>query len=145
MMEALFNILIFPGFLFLVIFSFLAEFLDRKLHARLQNRVGPPWYQPVADFIKLLAKEDIVPQDANPTMFKLVPMFALTAVISSIFYIPLWGKDALFSFKGDVIVVLYLLTLPTLSFFIGGWYSTSLFARIGSVRTIIQLFAYEVP
>ncbi len=144
-MEALFNILIFPGFLFLVIFSFLAEFLDRKLHARLQNRVGPPWYQPVADFIKLLAKEDIVPEDANPTMFKLVPMFALTAVISSIFYIPLWGKDALFSFKGDVIVVLYLLTLPTLSFFIGGWYSTSLFARIGSVRTIIQLFAYEVP
>jgi len=44
-----------------------------------------------------------------------------------------------------VILVLYLLTIPTLAFFIGGWYSTSLFSRIGSVRVITQLFAYEIP
>jgi NADH-quinone oxidoreductase subunit H len=42
-------------------------------------------------------------------------------------------------------MVLYLLTIPTLAFFIGGWYSTSLFSRLGSVRCVIQLFAYEVP
>lgn len=145
MLEPLFYILIFPGFVFLIAFSLAAEFIDRKIYARLQNRVGPPWFQPLADFIKLLAKEDIVPAESNPRMFKVAPVFALAASICAFLYIPLWKIDALFSFNGDVIVVLYLLTLPTLAFFIGGWYSTSLYSRIGSVRCLTQLFAYEVP
>jgi NADH-quinone oxidoreductase subunit H len=78
-------------------------------------------------------------------MFRVAPVFALTAAITAFFYIPLWNKQALFSFNGDVIVVLYLLTLPTLAFFIGGWYSTSLYSRLGAVRSLMQLFAYEVP
>jgi len=145
MLGALFYILVFPGFIFLVSFAMCAEFIDRKIYARLQNRVGPPWFQPVADFIKLLAKEDVVPAESSPKMFKVAPIFALAAAITAFFYIPLWNVNALFSFNGDVIVVLYLLTLPTLAFFIGGWYSTSLYSRIGSVRSLTQLFAYEVP
>jgi len=145
MLGTLFYILIFPGFIFLVSFALAAEFIDRKIYARLQNRVGPPWFQPAADFIKLLAKEDVVPDESNPKMFKVAPIFALAAAMSAFFYIPLWKVNALFSFNGDVIVVLYLLTLPTLAFFIGGWYSTSLYSRIGSVRSLTQLFAYEVP
>jgi NADH-quinone oxidoreductase subunit H len=144
-MFAIFSIFIFPGFLFLSIFGLLAEFVDRKICARLQNRIGPPWFQPLADIIKLLGKEDIAPTEANIHMFTLAPLFAITAVVSPIFYIPIWGVNALYSFNGDLIAVLYLLTIPTLAFFIGGWYSTSLYARIGSVRAITQLFAYEVP
>ncbi|MDD4900390.1 MAG: NADH-quinone oxidoreductase subunit H [Candidatus Omnitrophica bacterium] len=145
MFKDLFQILIFPGLTFLVIFSLFAEYFDRKLYARLQNRVGPPWFQPFADILKLLAKEELIPCEANPRMFKLAPLFAFTAAITAFLYIPLWQIKTLFSFNGDVLVVLYLLTIPTLSFFIGGWYSTSLFARIGSVRSMTQLFAYEVP
>lgn len=145
MLKEFFYILIFPGFLFVSLFGLAAEFVDRKLHARLQNRVGPPWFQPLADFIKLLAKEDIVPTQANARMFQLAPLFALTATITSFLYTPLWKAETLFSFSGDIIVVLYLLTVPTLAFFIGGWYSTSLYARLGSVRALMQLFAYEVP
>ena len=144
-MGALFSILIFPGFLFLIVFGLSAQFIDRKAYARLQNRVGPPWFQPLADLIKLLGKENIIPREANARMFKAAPIFALTAAVTAFFYIPLWKAGALFSFDGDIIVVLYLLTIPTLAFFIGGWYSTSLYARIGSVRAIMQLFAYEVP
>ena len=144
-MGALFSLLIFPGLLFVSVFGLMAEFMDRKLYARLQNRVGPPWFQTFADFIKLLAKEDIVPAQANPRMFNLAPLFALTASVTVFLYIPLWKVESLFSFNGDIIMVLYLLTIPTLAFFIGGWYSTSLFARIGSVRAVTQLFAYEVP
>jgi NADH-quinone oxidoreductase subunit H len=144
-MELFFNIFIFPGFLFLFIFGLAAQFIDRKLHARMQNRQGPPWFQPLADFIKLLAKEDSVPSEANPRMFRLAPIVALSAVITAIFYIPTYKTQSLFPFSGDIIVVLYLFTLPTLAIFIGGWYSTSLFARIGSVRALNQLFAYEVP
>ena len=144
-MTSLFQLLLFPGFLFLVIFGFVAEYFDRKLYARLQNRIGPPWFQPVADFLKLMGKEDVVPEEANPAMFKLMPIFAVASTVTAFFYIPLWGREALYSFKGDVIVVLYLLTIPTLNLFLGGWYSTSLYSKLGAVRSITQLFAYEVP
>jgi NADH-quinone oxidoreductase subunit H len=142
---SLFHLLIFPGFLFLCILGWAAQFADRKLYARMQNRVGPPWFQPAADFLKLVGKECIIPEDADRRFFSLMPPFALAAAVTASFYIPLWSGQALFSFPGDVIVVLYLLTLPTLAFFLGGWYSTSLFSSIGAVRTITQLFAYEIP
>lgn len=145
MLGDLFYILIFPGVLFLLVFALYAQFIDRKIYARLQNRVGPPWFQPFADLIKLLAKEEVIPCDANPRMFGVAPLFALTGAITAFLYIPLWQPHSLFSFNGDILVVLYLLTIPTLAFFIGGWYSTSLYARIGSVRSMTQLFAYEVP
>jgi len=145
MIKALFSILVFPGFLFVSVFGMMAEYADRKIYARLQNRLGPPWFQPFADFIKLLGKEELVPREANAAMFKATPLFALASAITAFLYIPLWNADALYSFNGDVIVVIYLLTVPTLAFFIGGWYSTSLFARVGSVRAIMQLFAYEIP
>jgi len=130
---------------FLVTAGLAAELVDRRVYARLQSRVGPPWYQPLADSLKLMTKEALVPEGADPRMFKLVPVLALTAAVTAFFYVPLWGTKALYSFEGDLVVVLYLLTIPTLCFFLGGWFSTSLFAAIGSVRTLTALFAYEVP
>ena len=145
MALAVFNILVFPGILFLMVFGLLAQYVDRKLHARLQNRVGPPWFQPLADFIKLLSKESIMPENADPIFFKSMPLIAITSAVTSFLYVPLWKTQALFSFNGDVIVVFYLLTIPTLTFFLAGWYSTSLFSMLGAVRSLTQLFAYEVP
>lgn len=145
MAYSLFSIIVFPGFLFLCIAGVLAEYFDRIFHARMQNRKGPPWFQPIADFIKLSAKEDIIPEEADSFMFKAMPVIALAATVTSFLYIPVWGTRSLFSFEGDVIVVLYLLTIPTMTFFLAGWYSTSLYASVGAVRCITQLFAYEVP
>jgi NADH-quinone oxidoreductase subunit H len=143
--TALLNILVFPGLLFLIGFSLAGEWLDRVLYARMQNRVGPPWFQPLADIIKLAAKEDTIPDSADRTIFKLMPVVALTTTVVASFYIPLWGTQALFSFSGDLVVVLYLLTIPTLTFFLGGWFSRSLYSMIGAARAITQLFAYEIP
>jgi NADH-quinone oxidoreductase subunit H len=145
MLLSLFYIFIFPGFIFLSAYGLLVEYLDRKLYARFQNRIGPPWFQPLADFIKLISKEAIVPAKADKGMFKILPAFALASVSAVIFYVPLWSTSALFPFKSDLIVVLYLLTIPTITFFIAGWVSTSLYSTLGAVRTITQLFAYEVP
>ena len=61
----LFKLLVFPGFLFLVVCALFFDWVDRRMIARFQGRVGPPWYQPVADLIKLLAKEDILPTGVN--------------------------------------------------------------------------------
>lgn len=145
LLLSLFYIVVFPGFLFLAVAGLVAEYVDRKLYARFQNRVGPPWFQPLADFIKLVSKEDLVPEGADPVMFRAAPLIALASATTAFLYIPLWGSSALFSFEGDVVVVLYLLTIPTLCFFLGGWFSTSLYATVGAVRTLTQLFAYEVP
>ena len=145
MWIALFNIVVFPGFIFLSIISLAAEFVDRKLHARLQNRIGPPWYQPLADFIKLMTKETIIPQSASSRMFRALPMFSIAAVSTAFLYIPIWSITSLYPFDGDLIVVLYFLTVPTFTFFLAGWFSSSLYAEIGAIRAITQLFAYEVP
>ncbi|HWR19741.1 MAG TPA: complex I subunit 1 family protein [Clostridia bacterium] len=143
--KALFQILIFPGFLFLGAISLVFEYIDRKLHAKLQSRIGPPWYQPLADIIKLFSKETVVPREADKPLFKWIPVFALAATTAAFLYIPIWGKESLFPFEGDLIVVLYFLTVPTLTFFLAGWSSSSLYAEIGSIRAMTQLFAYEVP
>lgn len=136
-------VLLLPGFLALG--GLAIEFVDRKLYARFQHRVGPPWYQPIADSIKLLSKEAIVPRAADKPMFKLVPLVALASTATAFFYIPLWGTRALHPFEGDAVVVLYLLTIPALCFFLAGWFSTSLYASYGAVRTLTSLIAYEVP
>jgi NADH-quinone oxidoreductase subunit H len=145
MTTALFNIFVFPGLLFVASFGLMAEYIDRKLCAKLQNRVGPPWFQPLADFIKLAAKEDVIPQHADSAVFKLMPIIAMTSIITAFLYMPLWSNQALFSFKGDLVVVLYLLTVPTLTYFLGGWYSRSVFSMLGAARSVTQLFAYEIP
>jgi len=143
--EPLFYVVIFPGFAFLVAFGLFASWVDRKLVAKFQNRVGPPIYQPLADLIKLLAKEDIIPEKASRAMFTAVPLIGLAGVVCSIIYIPLWAPEAIRSFPGDLIVVLYLLSLPTFALFLGGWYSTNPFATVGATRTLTLLFGYEVP
>ena len=146
-MTALYNlieILVFPGVVFLMVFSLAAEYADRKICAKLQNRVGPPWFQPLADFIKLCAKQDVLPEQADRTVFKLMPLLAFAATVTAFLYIPIWG-DPLKSFEGDLVVVLYLLTIPTITFFLAGWYSGSTYSLLGAVRSITQLFAYEIP
>ena len=75
----LFNIFVFPGILFLVVAGLWFEFVDRRMYARMQHRQGPPWFQPLADFIKLIAKETIIPEDANKLLFVAMPIVALTA------------------------------------------------------------------
>ncbi len=145
MTQSLFALFVFPGFLFLCACGVCAEYFDRIFHARMQNRKGPPWFQPIADFIKLSAKEVIIPEEADEFMFTAMPVIAVASAVTAVLYIPLWSVRALYSFEGDLIIVLYLLTIPTMTFFLAGWYSTSLYAAVGAVRTLTQLFSYEVP
>jgi NADH-quinone oxidoreductase subunit H len=145
MVLMLVKLLVVPGFLFLSSYGMIFEFLDRKIYARLQNRIGPPWYQPLADFLKLVGKETIIPAGANRGMFQTVPLISITAVATAFIYVPVFGTASSWSFEGDLIIVLYLLTLPTLAAFLAGWYSRGVYATIGSIRTLTQFFAYEVP
>ena len=137
-------IVLFPGFLFLLVYALLLEFVDRKLLARMQNRVGPPLLQPLADLVKVLAKETIDPQGIDRKAFDTTPLLAFAAVLTAFLYVPVIGASPL-AFEGDLVLVLYLLTLPTIALFLLGWLSRNVFATVGGVRAVTQLFIYEVP
>ncbi len=146
-------VVLFPGILFLSGFGFFVEWFDRRIYARAQNRVGPRFAQPFYDFIKLMAKEELVPERADKGMFNALPIFMIAAVLTAylmlpfgFFFYPIFGGTVDFlSFEGDLIVFLYLMTIPTLGLFLVGWSSSSLYAVYGSTRTLSQLIGYEVP
>jgi NADH-quinone oxidoreductase subunit H len=137
-------VFIFPGFLFLLCYSLLFQYLDRKLAAQMQNRVGPPLLQPFADLVKTLGKEVIDPKDIDRGAFNAAPLIALASVMAAFLYIPVIGASPL-AFSGDLVLVLYLMTLPTLTLFVMGWLSRNVFACMGGIRTVTQFFIYEVP
>ena len=138
-------ILIFPSGIFLLLNGLAYEWVDRKMLARLQNRVGPRWFQPVADVVKLLVKEEVLPRDANHTLFILLPIIAVAGPLTAALYVPIAGLAPAFSFQGDLIVTLYLLSLLTLCTGLAGANTRSRFSLLGATRTLTQLFAYEAP
>ena len=77
MAANIFYFVVFPGFLFTAVVGLLASWVDRKITARLQWRVGPPWYQNFVDFFKLLGKETIVPRGASKISFLASPLIGL--------------------------------------------------------------------
>jgi len=151
------EVLVFPGILFVMSYSLYCNWINRKIAARLQNRVGPMhtgWHgilQPVADFIKLLAKEDITPAAADKTFFNLTPLIVFALPLASLFVIPiqslsnLWSYSPVLSFEGDLIMVLFLMTIMILFIFLGGWSSSSIYAAVGSERVSMMMLAYEIP
>jgi NADH-quinone oxidoreductase subunit H len=143
-LSVLFHLFIFPGFGFLFILALVFQWIDRLVVARLQGRIGPPWFQPLADFIKLMAKEDVLPTGAHRRACAILPIASLAAVLTAALYIPV-GECVVSTFEGDLIVVLFLLSLPSLAYFLAGWLSASVFSVVGGSRALLQYFAYEVP
>ena len=142
---AVLTYLFFPGGLFVIVGSLAYEYVDRKLVARFQNRIGPRWFQPLADFVKLLVKEEIVPQGVSPGLFLWLPAVALAAALATALYVPMAGLTPTWSFRGDVVATVYLLMMMTLCIGLAGANTSDRFSIIGAVRALTQLFSYEAP
>ncbi|NDJ77699.1 MAG: NADH-quinone oxidoreductase subunit H [Chloroflexi bacterium] len=143
--EALIALLIFPGGIFILFMGMAYEWADRKLVARFQNRVGPRWFQPLADNIKLLAKEEVVPAGVNAVLFTVLPVIALAGAMTAVLYVPMMGLEPAHSFSGDLIVTIYMLSLLTLCMGLAGANTLDRFSLMGATRTLTQLFSYEAP
>ena len=141
----LITLLLFPGGLFILLCGLAYEWVERKLVARLQNRVGPRWFQPAADVAKLLFKEEIVPEGADRFLFNALPVLALAGALTAALYVPLYGLAPAHNFAGDLIVTLYLLSLVTLSIGLAGSNTRSRFSLVGATRALTQVFSYEAP
>ncbi len=143
--SPLIALLIFPGGLSLLVAGLLYQWFARKLLALLQNRIGPRWFQPFADTVKLLIKEEIVPEGVNPILFTGLPLLALAGTLTAALYVPIAGLAPSYGFPGDLIVVLYLLSLLTLCTGLAGANTLDRFSLMGATRTLTQLFSYEAP
>jgi NADH-quinone oxidoreductase subunit H len=116
--------------------------LERKLTARFQYRIGPPWYQNFIDVAKLFMKETIIPENSAKIIFIASPIISLSAV--TLVSIILANNYFLnISFVGDVIVILYLLLIPSLFTILGALSSKNPLALVGAARETKLMLAYE--
>lgn len=137
-----FEILIYPGILFMLITSLLLSGIFRKITARMQSRKGPPIIQPFYDTIKLFGKENIRPANSK-NGFHIWPIISLASIIIAGLMIPIAGITALQT--GDMLIVLYFIALSSIALYIAGYSTGNPFGHIGATRGIIQMVAYEFP
>jgi NADH-quinone oxidoreductase subunit H len=141
----LFYFLVFPGLLFAAITGAFLSWFDRKITARLQFRKGPPVLQPFYDFFKLLlVKETILPKYGSPIIFLFAPIFALFGASMAGVFILLPLLNMTTGFRGDLIVIFYLLTIPSFSYIIGALASGNPLASVGGSREMKLILSYEL-
>ena len=141
----LFYFLVFPGLLFAGITGGFLSWFDRKITARVQFRKGPPLLQPFYDFFKLLlVKETILPRHGSPVVFLLAPIFAVFgATMAGVFILlPLFNITT--GFRGDLLVIFYLLTIPSFSYILGSLASGNPLAAVGGSREMKLILSYEL-
>jgi NADH-quinone oxidoreductase subunit H len=145
MIKELFWFLIFPGFLFSALIGGFLSWFDRKITAKVQFRQGPPFLQPMYDFVKLLAKETIVPENGSKLTFLAAPVFALFGAVMSGVFILLPALGIATGFSGDLICVIYLLNIPSIAYIIGATASGNPLANVGASREMKLILSYELP
>jgi NADH-quinone oxidoreductase subunit H len=149
----IFRVLIFPGFTFILLLTMLCDWVERKMEARMQNRIGPTYagpagiLQPFADFVKLLTKEDIVPSNTKSLVFKFAPILSFSTFVFAFFFLPVDGANVIpnSSFEGDLIFVLALVSVANFFLFLSGWSSTNPYSAIGATRVLTQFLGYDIP
>ncbi len=127
-------------------------FMEMKLSAKMQSRVGPyfaggrwGWAQLIADGVKFFQKEDIIPDNADRPVFKSAPMLVFIATVGLYVIIP-WGPGL--SFRALDIGIFYALAISsvsTIGVLMAGWSSGNKYSLIGGLRAAGQLIAYELP
>jgi NADH-quinone oxidoreductase subunit H len=152
-LDFVFRVLVFPGLTFIFLLTMFCDWVERKIEARMQNRIGPTYtgpagiLQPFADFVKLLTKEDIVPRNTKSFVFKFAPIVSFSILVFAMFFLPIDGANVIPSsgFEGDLIFVLTLVSIANFFLFLSGWSSTNPYSAIGATRVLSQLLGYDIP
>jgi NADH-quinone oxidoreductase subunit H len=135
---------------FLTLFA-LISVLERKILARMQNRYGPnrvgPFglFQPIADGIKMLIKEDIVPMRADKVVHFLAPILIAAVAILTLGVIPYGRNMTPFTIDGGILFFFAVGSTTELAVFMAGWGSNNKYSMLGAMRAIAQMISYELP
>jgi formate hydrogenlyase subunit 4 len=136
-------LLVFPGGLFAFAFGLALKGVDRRVAARLQGRVGPPLLQPFFDLVKLGLKRTMVPDTACETVFLGAPLVGVVAMFVAAVLVPIASVYAPDPRVGNLIVLLYLLSVPGTVLMVAGSSSGSPYGAIGFSREMAIMVAYE--
>jgi NADH-quinone oxidoreductase subunit H len=136
---------------FVMIMDIFLVWVERKVVARFQDRLGPnrlgPFglIQPIADVIKLLIKEDITPAGADRFVYNLSPIIALATVLLLWAVIPIAPTIVGSDINVGVLYIVAIGAIATLGIIMAGWASNNKYALLGAFRTVAQMVSYEVP
>ncbi len=146
------KIAIFPGLASIGIIAALLTWLDRKITARVQLRIGPQYVSPLggilqsfADLIKLAFKELIIPEKADRFFFLLAPVFGMVLAAGLIGLIPFSPETLISNLEVGLPVFLAFVTLSPTLVLLAGWSANSKYPFIGGLRSLFQQTGYEIP
>ncbi len=126
--------------------------IERKIAARFQNRIGPywvgyphGWLQPLADVAKLIIKEDLVPRNADRLLFNLAPVISVTAALLGFAFVPIARDLAVVDHPFSFLFFAAFSSLTLLGVFAAGWSSNNKYALLSALRMVAMLVSYEIP
>jgi NADH-quinone oxidoreductase subunit H len=140
-----------PLFLFILPFALFAVYLERKVSAHMQDRLGPMrvgwhgWKQTIADIVKLIQKEDIVAKDNDKLLFNIAPAVVFTGSYAAFAVIPF---SSIFIGSQLDLGIFYIVAVTGLSvagILMAGWASNNKYSLLGSMRSVAQIVSYEIP
>jgi len=137
---------------FVSVLVMFAVWLERKVSGHIQCRYGPMyaggwhgWAQSIADGVKLLAKEDLIPTGADKPLFVLAPALMLAAIFGALAAMPLSPSVYFTNLNLGLFAILAMSSMTTIGVVMAGWASNSKWALYGSMREAAQVVAYEIP
>lgn len=136
---------------FLLAYAIVAIYAERKVSAFIQDRLGPMevgYYgigQTVADLLKLLQKEDIIPHHASRGLFKIAPVVIFASVFAGFSVLPLGPSWAGADISTGLFFLLAIISLDVIGIIMAGWSSNNKYSVLGTMRSAAQMISYEVP
>jgi NADH-quinone oxidoreductase subunit H len=124
---------------------------ERKVSADIQNRIGPNRVGPfgilqmLADGVKLLLKEDIIPDAADRNLFKLAPYIVFSGTMLAVIVLPFGGAFIVADINIGLIFIIVVSSLVVVGTLMSGWASNNKWALLGGVRSAAQIISYEIP